>query len=226
MRPIFLLLAFLAFASCREAASPDTTTESNPQPPADLLGALAEKHGFSNWSRVNRIRFTFNVERGGALTTRRSWIWEVRENRVTRIAEGDTLTYLRSEVDSATAKADAGFINDKYWLLAPYQWIWDRGSFAHTYQDTARAPISGQSMAKLTIAYGQEGGYTPGDAYDFYFGKDSVVREWVYRRGNQPEPSLATTWENYQEHGGLLISTMHQNADGSFKLYFTGVAVD
>ncbi len=226
MRPLFLFLAFLALTACKEAASPDMVTQAARPPEKDLLGALAEKHGFSHWSRVNRIRFTFNVERGGTVSTQRSWIWEVRENRVTRIAEGDTLTYLRSEVDSATARADAGFINDKYWLLAPYQWIWDRASITHDYQEAASGPISGESMAKLTITYGQEGGYTPGDAYDFYFGKDSVVREWVYRRGNQPEPSLATTWEGYEEHGGLLISTMHQNADGSFKLYFTGVAVD
>ncbi|MGA9237670.1 MAG: hypothetical protein WBV75_01290, partial [Robiginitalea sp.] len=108
----------------------------------------------------------------------------------------------------------------------PYQWVWDQDSFTHEYQETDEAPISGEPASKLTIVYGNEGGYTPGDAYDFYFGKDSVLREWVFRKGNQPEPSLATTWEQYKDEGGLQLSTHHQNADGSFKLYFTGIRVN
>jgi len=78
-------------------------------------------------------------------------------------------------------------------------------------------------MQKLTVTYNQEGGYTPGDAYDFYFTDDFKVHEWVFRRGNQEEPSLITTWEDYKEVGGLNLAQMHQNEDGSFKLYFTNL---
>ena len=48
-------------------------------------------------------------------------------------------------------------------------------------------------MQKLTIVYGDEGGYTPGDAYDFYFGDDHIIKEWVFRKGNATEPSTMTT---------------------------------
>ena len=80
-------------------------------------------------------------------------------------------------------------------------------------------------MDKLTIVYGQEGGYTPGDAYDFFIGKDSLVAEWVFRRANQPEPSLVATWEQYQQLMGLKLASMHQNAEGTFRISFTGIEV-
>ena len=127
---------------------------------------------------------------------------------------------------STLARADAGFINDKFWLLAPYQWVWDQQSFTHEFKEEAIAPISGDSVFQLTITYGQEGGYTPGDAYDFYLDRDSILREWVYRKGNQPEPSLITTWESYEDFEGLSIATMHVNTQGKSRLYFTGIRVE
>jgi hypothetical protein len=222
---ILLGLVLITAGSCKEAPK---TTQKSPAPEEaakSLLEKLADKHGFENWKDVSSISFTFNVDRD-TLHIERSWIWEVRENRVTRISPTDTVSYLRSEVDSTLARTDATFINDKYWFLAPYQWVWDAESFSHTYEEKALAPISGDSMPRLTIVYGQEGGYTPGDAYDFYLGEDSLVREWVFRRGNQPEPSVTTTWEGYEEIGGLMLATSHQNAEGSFKISFTGISVD
>jgi hypothetical protein len=81
-------------------------------------------------------------------------------------------------------------------------------------------------MQKLTIVYGTKGGYTPGDAYDFYFEDDMVIKEWAFRKGNQEEPNMVTSWEAYQDFNGLNIATMHKRPGGHFKLYFTGVTVD
>ncbi|NNE03341.1 MAG: hypothetical protein HKN52_09260, partial [Eudoraea sp.] len=50
------------------------------------------------------------------------------------------------------------------------------------------------------------------------------IKEWVFRKGNAPEPSSITTWEGYEQIEGLAVSTMHKNKEGNFKLYFTGVA--
>ena len=80
-------------------------------------------------------------------------------------------------------------------------------------------------MQKLTIVYTGEGGYTPGDAYDFYFGDDYLIKEWVFRKGNQAEASLATTWEEYSDFNGLVMSKTHKKAEGNFKLYFTNIQV-
>ncbi|PIF01661.1 MAG: hypothetical protein CR994_00320 [Maribacter sp.] len=78
-------------------------------------------------------------------------------------------------------------------------------------------------MHKLTIVYGSEDGYTPGDAYDLFFG-DDYLKEWAYRKGNQPKPSLATTWKGYIEKGGLQITQKHNCGEGS-NLYSTNLQV-
>lgn len=221
----YLLIAAIVFTGCREASKSPEMAMAQEIPPKTLLEKLADKHGFEHWDKVRRLQFTFNVDRGEN-HFERTWIWEPQTNTVTSITATDTLSFQRDQVDSLLLPTDAAFINDKYWFLAPYQWVWDQDSFTHEYQETDEAPISGEPASKLTIVYGNEGGYTPGDAYDFYFGKDSVLREWVFRKGNQPEPSLATTWEQYKDEGGLQLSTHHQNADGSFKLYFTGIRVN
>ncbi len=217
------LLLVLALAACRQAPEKNTTAESQ-APQRDLLDSLAAAHGFDHWQDVREIRYTFNVDRD---TTHfeRSWVWEPGTNRVTRILGADTLSYLRAEVDSTLMQADGQFINDKYWFMAPYQWMWDRNSFTYEFSRQVPAPISGQPMDKLTIVYGQEGGYTPGDAYDFFIGKDSLVAEWIFRRGNQAEPNLVATWEEYQTKKGLKLASVHRNAEGNFKLYFTGIEV-
>ena len=220
-----LCLTGLLITSCKEAPKQEIALLQEDTEPKNLLELLADKHGFENWEQVERIAFTFNVDRETS-HYERSWIWETGTDRVTQITDGDTLSYLRSEVDSTLARADAGFINDKFWFLGPYQWVWDQQSFTWEFEEGAEAPLSGAPMYKLTITYGQEGGYTPGDAYDFYLGKDSILREWVYRKGNQPEPSLITTWEDYRDFKGLSLATMHKNKEGSFKLYFTGIRVE
>ena len=77
----------------------------------------------------------------------------------------------------------------------------------------------------ITITYGKEGGYTPGDAYDLYFGNDLIIKEWVFREGNDSVPNMVTTWEDYKDFNGLNIATMHRDSTGNFKLYFTNISV-
>ena len=225
----FLCIAvlLLGVSACNTAEKKDRSLAIATENPlvSTPLETMANAHGFEHWPSISKISFTFNVDRGES-HFERSWIWETKNNRVTRIMEGDTVSYLRSEVDSALTEIDAGFINDKYWFLAPYQWVWDQESFTYTVEEDIPAPISGIPSKKLTIVYGDQGGYTPGDAYDFFIGEDSLVTEWIFRKGNQEDPSLVTSWEDYQEHKGLKLSTMHRNADDSFKLSFTGISVE
>lgn len=99
----------------------------------------------------------------------------------------DTVVYNRTSMDSLTKKTDASFINDKYWLLAPFNLVWDEGvSFSE--KENVVAPVSKDTLNQLTILYGGEGGYTPGDAYDFYFGKDYIIKEWIFREANNSIP--------------------------------------
>lgn len=217
-----LLLLLLAFPACKGEKKSEVAEE--PSREYDILEKVAMAHGFDRWNSVEEIRFTFNVDRDTS-HFERSWVWKPKLGEVTLMTPADTVTYNRKEVDSTLAGHDASFINDKYWFLAPYQLMWDRESFTYEHTEKASAPVSGTPMQKLTIVYGNDGGYTPGDAYDLYLDKDYVVREWTFRRGDKPAPGSDATWEGYESHGGLELATMH-HLNGDARLYFTGVQVN
>lgn len=197
---------------------PDNKILSTPE-------AIAYKYGLEHWNNVTELSFTFNVDRGNN-HSERSFIWNPKTNDVVYISEADTVRYNRNEkLDSLALSADKSFINDSYWLLAPYKLVWDTGT---TFKDTKNviAPLSKQKLNKLTLVYANEGGYTPGDAYDLYYGNDFTIREWVFRKGNSAEPSMITTWENIETVGKLKLTTMHKDKTGEFKLYFTNISVE
>ncbi len=218
---IALLLGVLLLTSCK---TEQKTTPVTPEKERTVLEKVAYAHGFAYWDEVAEISFTFNVERDTS-HFERSWTWKPKTNDVTVISSGDTATFNRNAIDSTSYQPNGAFVNDKYWLLAPFNLIWDKANFSHEHLPEAVAPISQKPMQKLTIVYGSEGGYTPGDAYDFYFEDDFIIKEWVFRRGDQEEPSMATTWENYSNQKGIKIALAHKKKDEAFNLHFTKVAV-
>lgn len=220
-----LLVAFTCF-SCTEGNKKgvdisETNTEQNTLTTAETI---AYKNGLEKFEQLNQIDFTFNVDRGEN-HFERSWQWKPKKNEVTYISAKDTITYNRSNMDSIVLQYDSSFINDKYWLLAPFNLAWDEDvSFSDSRKE--KAPISGKETNVLTITYGDEGGYTPGDAYDLYYGDDFMLEEWAFRKGNDSVPSLITTWEDYKEFKGVKIATMHKDSLENFKLHFTGIKVN
>ncbi|MBT8285726.1 MAG: hypothetical protein HKO75_10165 [Flavobacteriaceae bacterium] len=214
--PLASLLLFLV--ACKTEKKIEIVKEEN------ILEKVAKAHGIENWNKIQQIRFTFNVDRD-TMHFEREWTWNTKTQEVRGISRGDTILYNRKAVDSLSARADAAFINDKYWLLAPINILWDKDNLTYTYEERSLAPISKDSLPKLTVVYGNDGGYTPGDAYDFYLSDDHLVKEWNFRKGNSDDPTSSATWEGYEEVDGLKISTMHKNAEGNFSLYFTDVEV-
>ena len=186
-----------------------------------IMEKIAHANGFEHWKYVKELKFTFNVDRDSS-HFERSWNWNISKNEVTMMSANDTMTYKRSQIDSTNDKANSGFINDKFWLLAPFNLVWDKDNYTFEHNEAQVAPISGKNMQKLTIVYGSEGGYTPGDAYDFYFEGDYMLKEWAFRKANQPEVSLATTWEAYLNLEGVKIAQNHVNETGT-RWYFTGI---
>lgn len=219
MKKYILAIVAIAFS----VTSFNIISNTNAQE-TSILEKVANAHGFENWKNVKEIKFTFNVDRD---TTHfeRDWTWRPKTNDITATSPEGTVSYNWADMDSTAYKTNGGFINDKFWLLAPYQLVWDADNVTHAHAKEAEAPLSKTSMQKLTIVYGNEGGYTPGDAYDFYFGDDLLIQEWVFRKSNQAKPSMITTFEDYEEMNGLKIATMHKMGEGNFKLYFTGVEV-
>ena len=218
------LLAFLFFTACKTEPKKTETAAETTETEKTVPERIAEAHGFEHWKDVERITFTFNVDRD-SMHFERSWDWEPKTNMVTAISGADTLRYDRNAMDSIALKTNGGFINDRYWLMAPFNLMWDANNYTFEHTAEATAPISQEPMQKLTIVYANEGGYTPGDAYDFYFKDDYLIREWAYRKSNQEEPNLVSTWEDYVEMEGLQLAQQHNRPEGGTSLYFTGLSV-
>ncbi len=223
---ISVLFIAIALVSCNNNNKSSKKTE-NDQSISEESFTTAEKianaNGYENWKDVSEIAFTFNVDRGKNHFDR-SWVWKPKTGDVSMTSAKDTVNYNRSQMDSLIMKTDGAFINDKYWLLAPFQIVWDEGT-TFSEKENAVAPISKDTLNQLTIVYGNDGGYTPGDAYDFFYDKNFKIKEWNYRKGNAEKPSMSTTWEDYENFNGIEIATTHKDSTGNFKLHFTNISV-
>lgn len=212
----FAILAVLL--SCKQNKETQETEKK-----LSIAEKIANANGFEHWKNVSEIQFTFNIMRD---TTQfgRSWQWNPKTDAIVMISGKDTIAYNRNAIDSTSINADKAFINDKYWMLAPFQLMWDNLATISEIS-TSNAPVSNDEYNKITLTYPHQGGYTPGDAYDFYFDEDYIIREWSYRKGNAPEPTLSSTWEDYEDFNGIKISKTRQQNNPNWKLYFTNIKV-
>ena len=215
---IYITFIGLSFISCKQKSETKQREKK-----ISVAEKIANAHGFENWKQVSQIQFTFNVDKDSS-HFERTWIWKPKAYEVTSFSEKDTLNYYRNKIDSTLTKTDSGFINDKYWLLVPFQLVWD-DSATISEAIKVEAPISKAQLNKITITYPIEGGYTPGDAYDIYFGDDFLIKEWIFRKANQKEPSLITTFENYQDYKGIKIALNHKKTEGNWNLNFTNIKI-
>ena len=216
VKKILLFAIPTLFLGCK-----DTSEKTNKVPTQE---AIAQAYGFVHWDKVNELTFTFNVDRDTS-HFERTFIWEPKTNKVTYASKNDTVSYLHTNAkDSIEIATDQRFINDKYWLLAPFQLLWDEG-LIFSEKENEIAPISGETLNMLTATYPELGGYTPGDAYDFYYGKDFMIKEWGFREKNSATPTLAYTWEDTKDFNGMKLCTMHKDSTGTKKIYFTNLSV-
>jgi len=194
---------------------------------------IAKTYGLDSFDQIGAIRYTFNVP-GANLS--RSWEWEPKIDKVSyegKDKEGKPVkaTYLRSQLssqpDTVKNEVDPAFINDNYWLLLPLHAYWDRSATV-TDQGMRQLPLGNGSAELVAVKYPADGGYTPGDTWELYLGKDNQVEQMVYRRGGPRKPSVVTaTWEGYKKAGPLLISTDHHGtADGNpLRILISNVSV-
>ncbi|MEO5789388.1 MAG: hypothetical protein ACOH2D_04915 [Gelidibacter sp.] len=212
------LVLIALFFSCKQKEEPKTIVKE-----WTTAEKIANANGIQNWKNVTELQFTFNVDKD---TTHfeRSWTWHPKTDDITMISGKDTVTYNQKSVDSSSMNADKAFINDKYWLLAPFHLVWDK-TITISETSIVEAPISKTQLNKITITYPNTGGYTPGDAYDLFFGDDYLLKEWNYRKGNSKEPTMTTTWEDYEDFKGIKISKLHKRSDINWKLSFTNIKV-
>jgi hypothetical protein len=224
----------VAATSCSQKSAP--VVEQTAKPQGLTAEQLAKTYGLDSFGQVEAIRYTWNAQFPGGVNLSRSWVWEPKTGQVSyegKDKDGKPVkaTYIRSQIDSQPAnvknEVDPAFVNDNYWLLFPFHAYWDKSATV-TNQGIKQLPIGNGSAELVAVKYPSDGGYTPGDTWDLYVGKDNRVEQFVYHRGGPRKPSLVTTtWEGYKKAGPLLISTEHQGtADGNtVRIFITDVAV-
>jgi len=237
---VFVLLVTGA-ASCSQKNSSVSAPTAPPAPsiPAKTSAALREQiaktYGLDGFGQVEAIKYTFNAQFPG-VNVSRSWVWETKKDQVSyegKDKDGKPVkaTYIRSQLNKQPENVkndiDPAFVNDNYWLLFPFHAYWDASADA---QDKGTQPLpQGNGSADLvSVKYPSDGGYTPGDTWDLYLGKDNRVEQFIYHRGGTKKPSVViATWEGYKKAGPLLISTDHNGtADGNtLRIFITDVAV-
>lgn len=222
-KKLTLLLLFIFTISCKNDAKKAETDQDESAFEQPITKEIAYANGFKNFEKVNQINFTFNAKVNDTVRTERSWKWFPKENKVELTEKGKTFSYSKEgDLNEEETQIDQKFINDKYWLLFPYELIWSEYDFEHSRSSIA--PISQEQMHQITVKYSDTSGYTPGDTYMIFFDEnDKMIREWTYQSAQGR--SLSTTWEDYETFNGITIAKMHKSGDGSFQLYFTDIMV-
>lgn len=92
------------------------------------------------------------------------------------------------------------FYNDSFWLIAPNK-VRDPG--------TIRKLVNHEGKEALLVQY-TSGGVTPGDSYLWILDNSSLPKAWKFWVQIVPVGGIEFTWENWQEHNGAQISTLHK----------------
>jgi len=239
----FLIFVMLVVGASSCSQKPPSAPEARATPAAStprktsaaVREQIAKTYGLDGFGQVEAIRYTWNAQFPG-VNLSRSWVWEPKTGKVSfegKDKDGKPVkaTYVRSQLnsqpDNVKNEIDPSFVNDNYWLLFPLHAYWDASADA---QDKGTQPLpQGSGSADLvSVKYPSDGGYTPGDTWDLYIGKDNRVEQFVYHRGGTRKPSVViATWEGYKKAGPLLISTDHNGtADGNtLRIFISDVAV-
>ena len=221
-----ITIRFLVFVLVLTAVSAAQT-----RPP--IVDEIAKAYGLDSWGQIDAIRYTFNIPGKKVV---RTWTWEPKADRVTyegkdKAGKDVKVTYVRSQLDSqpenVKKEIDPGFINDQYWLLLPFHFVWDTGA---SIEDKGMQKVPGGkgSAHHVVMKYPSNGGYTPGDTWEVYVGSDNRIQKMIFHHGGTAKPNLVdVTWEGYKQAGPLWISTEHKGtADGNpVHVFFTNVAV-
>lgn len=202
-----------------------------------ILEQIAKTYGLDSWGQIEAIRYKWNGEIPGLFKLSHSWEWEPKTGKISyegkdKDGKPVKVTYMQSDLssqsDQVKNEVEPAFVNDNYWLLFPLHAYWDTSATV-TDEGMQKLPVGTGSAQKVVVKYPAEaGGYTPGDTWDLYVGKDHRVQAMVYHRGGPKKPSVViASWIGYEKAGPLLFSTEHRGtADGKpLHISITGLAV-
>ena len=179
-----------------------------------ILEQIAKTYGLDSYGQIDAIRYTWNAQFPG-VNVSRSWVWEPKTGKVSYAGKDKDgkpvkVSYMQAELgsqsDAVKNEVAPNFTNDNYWLLFPLHAYWDTSANV-TDQGMRKLPVGNGSAELVVVKYPAEaGGYTPGDTWELYVGKDNRVEQFVYHRGGPKKPSLVVAnWAGSKKAGPLLI---------------------
>ena len=116
---IATVLLVLAFSCSRKANDSSEVNELSD------IEIIARAYGIDSFNELNQLQYTFNVAQHDTLLVARTWLWNRESGDITMITDQDTVNYQQANITEELKKVDHRFINDKYWLLFPFQLVWD-----------------------------------------------------------------------------------------------------
>lgn len=200
---------------------------------APIAAQIAQAYGVDSFGRVEAIRYTFNIP---AFKLSRTWVWEPKTDTVSYDGPGKDgkplkVTYRRDELDSQSdaikKDIDPAFVNDHYLMLFPFHVEWDDWATV-TDEGIHEMPISKKPARRVIVQYPSDGGYSPGDTWQLYVGKNKRIREFTYHRNGDGFPKMYTaTWGSVKKVGPIFVSTARDGiGDGKpLPVSLTDVAV-
>lgn len=213
MRSTIPFLPLLALATTLPFAAPPLRAGDDG---ARLAQEVFKASGGENWSAVQTVRFTFQVEQPGKpeplLTAKH--VWEVAANRDTVTWNGKTVTV---DLGAPNAEGDAKaafarWTNDAYWLVAPLKLL-DHGVLLGY---GGKQNVEGKECEVLNVSF-EKVGLTNNDRYTYYVDPQThLPLRWDYLPA--PEKKVSGSWESYRDAGGLKLATEHAFGDKRLRI--------
>lgn len=237
-----LPIAALAIVGVASFVRPALADEKADQLARELISALG---GESAWEKARQLRFDFVVEREGNRAAEFHHIWDrytgdyrllgtdksgapyaVYFNVNTR----DGVAFMNGKPVEGDEKkkmlemAYGRFINDSYWLLAPWK-VLDPG--VHRDYDGEKTGPDGVLCDVLRLSF-ENVGLTPKDVYWIWITREGRrMVQWQYLLGGAQEEPTTALWKEWRTIGGIALSLEKSMERGGkpLRILFENVAV-
>jgi hypothetical protein len=233
----YLAIGALALTAVGRAADRDAR--------ADAVGKelIAAMGGMPSWEKARQFQFDFVVVKEGKAVARFSHIWDryTGDYRLSGTDKTGAPYTVYFNVNTKAGKAFVNgrpadpekqaqmlenaygrFINDSYWLLAPWK-IFDPG--VHLAYDGEKPCPDGGTCDVLKLSF-ENVGLTPKDVYWLWVTRDGRrMVQWQYVLGGADEPPTTAAWKDWKTMGGVALSMDKPMSGQPFEIKFENVVV-
>ena len=236
MKKIFAMLLILISAAAISAA-PD------PKAAAVAQAMISAMGGKERWERARFLRFDFVVVRDGKKLASYAHWWDRYDGRYrvegddpksgpwrayfnVQTKQGDYFVNGSRAEGEEKAKglehAYGRFINDTYWLLAPWK-VFDPG--VHLEYVGPVKSAAGEDCEEIKVSFDNVG-LTPKDVYWMDIDRSThLLDQWKYVLNGGNDPPTVVAWKDWRRFGPIELSTSKPMAAKPVEIRFENLAV-